>query len=62
MDVPLEFNDVAAALPLRDGRPICPWCDRGTLDLIKLWLDPKVGITGVTLKCSAPECGKLTDV
>jgi DNA replication protein DnaC len=23
MDVPLEFNDAGAALPLRDGRPIC---------------------------------------
>jgi len=62
MDVPLEFIDTVAALPLRDGRPICPWCDRGTLNLIKLWLDPKVGITGVTLKCNAPGCGKLIDV
>jgi hypothetical protein len=60
MDVPLEFNDAAAALPLRDGRPICAWCDRGKLDLIKQWPDPNIGIIGVTLKCNAPECGKLT--
>jgi hypothetical protein len=62
MDVPLEFNDAGAALPLRDGRPICAWCDRGKLDLFKQWPDPKVGIIGVTLKCDAPEYGKLTDV
>jgi hypothetical protein len=62
MDVPLEFIDTAAALPLRDGRPICSWCDRGTLNLIKLWLDPNVGITGITLRCDDPECGRLTDV
>jgi hypothetical protein len=62
MDVPLEFNDAAAALRPRNRRPICAWCDRGKLDLIKQWPDPNVGIIGLTLKCNAPECGKLTTV
>jgi hypothetical protein len=62
MDAPVKFIDAAAALPLRDSRPICAWCDRGNLDLVKQWPDPCDGIIGVTLECDAPECGKLTSV
>ena len=62
MDVPVKFSDTVAALALRDNRPICAWCDRGKLDVVKQWPDPNVGIIGATLKCNAPECGKLTTV
>ena len=62
MDVPVEYFDAVSALPLRDSRPICAWCDRGKLDVIKQWSDSCGGIMGVTLKCDAPKCGKLTSV
>jgi hypothetical protein len=62
MDVPVKFSDTVAALALRDNRPICAWCDRGKLDVIKQWSDPCDGIVGVALKCDAAKCGKLTTV
>src|ERR1700704_472979 len=55
MDVPVEFIDAVSALPLRDSRPICAWCDRGKLDVIKQWSDSCGGIMGGTLKCDAPK-------
>jgi hypothetical protein len=30
--------------------------------VIKQWSDSSGGIMGVTLKCDAPKCGKLTSV
>ena len=62
MDVPVKFSDTAAALALRENRPICAWCDRGKLDVVKQWSDPRDGIIGVTLKCNAAKCGKLITV
>jgi hypothetical protein len=62
MDVPVKFSDTVAALALRDNRPICAWCDRGKLDVVKQWSDPRDGIIGVTLKCDIPMCGRLTTV
>jgi hypothetical protein len=62
MDLPVDFFDPVTALPLRDSRPICAWCDRGKLDVIEQWSDPCDGIIGVTLKCDAAWCGKLTTV
>lgn len=47
----------------RDDRPTCGWCKRGRLDLIEEKPDPIFGALGMTvstLKCDAPECGKLT--
>jgi len=46
-----------------DHRPKCSWCPRGKLDLIEERPDPifnALGTTLKTLKCDAPECGKLT--
>jgi hypothetical protein len=62
MDVPVKFSDTVAAPALRDNRPICAWCDRGKLDVVKQWSDPRDGIIGVMLKCNAAKCGKLTTV
>jgi hypothetical protein len=62
MDVPVKFSDTVAALALRENRPICAWCDRGKLDVVKQWSDPRDGIIGVTLKCNAAKCGKLITV
>jgi hypothetical protein len=62
MDVPVKFSDTVAALAFRDNRPICAWCDRGKLDVVKQWSDPRDGIIGVTLKCNAAKCGKLITV
>jgi hypothetical protein len=58
----VKSSDTLAARPLRDNRPSCAWCDRGKLDVIEQWSDPRDGITGVTLKCDAAKCGKLTTV
>jgi hypothetical protein len=57
-----KYRDAVVALPLRDNRPSCAWCDRGKLDVIEQWSDPHDGIIGVTLKCDAPQCGRLTTV
>jgi hypothetical protein len=66
----LEFNSLSRHQmrpnttkppPLND-RPICGWCRRGKLDLIKEWQDPTYGIVGVTLRCDTPDCGKFTAV
>ena len=62
MDVPVKFSDTVAALALCDNRPICAWCDRGKLDVVKQWSDPLDGIIGVTLICDAAKCGKPTTV
>jgi hypothetical protein len=62
MDVPVKFSDTVAALALRDNRPICAWCSRGKLDVVKQWSDPRDGIIGVTLICDAAKCGKPTTV
>ena len=53
MDLPVDFFDPVTALPLRDSRPICAWCDRGKLDVIEQWSDSCGGIMGVTLKCDS---------
>jgi len=62
MDVQVKFSDTVGVLPLRDNRPICAWCSRGKLYVIKQWSDPCDGIIGVTLKCDAAKCGMLTTV
>ena len=61
MDVPVEFIDAVRALPLRDSRPICAWCDRGKLDVIKQWSNSCDGIVGVTVsRLLAVALGQLT--
>jgi hypothetical protein len=63
MDVPRAMNGAVPRLPPHKARPACSWCGRGKLDLIDERPDPIFGVLGMrlsTLKCVAPECGKLT--
>jgi hypothetical protein len=62
----IHETHLPAAVPSPvEHRPICESCGRGRLDLIDEWPHPILGIAGVTcrtLKCDAPECGKLTSI
>jgi hypothetical protein len=63
MIVPGESQKVAAKRAAGKGRQPCQFCERGKLDLIDERPDPIFGALGMTcqtLRCDAPECGKLT--
>lgn len=60
-----ELNKVAARLAPYDTPQICTWCGKGKLKLIDETPDPNFGRLGMsrqTLRCDAPDCGKLTIV
>jgi hypothetical protein len=60
-----ETHQATATPSLDEHRSICQSCGRGRLDLIDEWPYPILGVAGVTcqtLKCDAPECGKLTSI
>lgn len=59
----LERARTVSSRPIaHDDRPVCEWCGRGKLDVIRQWRDPSSGIVGATLECDSPECTKLTVV
>jgi hypothetical protein len=56
-----ERLQMAGTAAVVDDRPVCPFCRRGRMDLIKEEPDRVMGDLGVmrqTLKCDAAECGK----
>jgi hypothetical protein len=60
-----DLRAVAAKLSAQENRPTCVCCGKGHLVLVEERPDPNFGILGVvqqTLKCDAPECGKVTIV
>ncbi|MBY0324182.1 MAG: hypothetical protein K2X72_36050 [Reyranella sp.] len=58
-----ELNRVATRIAPYEAPPLCPWCGAGHLDVIEETPDPNFGALGVsslTLRCDAPDCGRLT--
>jgi hypothetical protein len=60
-----EARAAAARISPEEDRTICEYCRRGRLTLVDEAPDKNFGILGrlrQTLKCDAPDCGKLTIV
>src|SRR5262245_23272889 len=62
IDLPTEAKKKATMPVHHIDQPTCEWCRRGKLEVIKEWQDPIDGTIGVTLRCNAPGCARLTNV
>jgi hypothetical protein len=63
MTVLEELRLVAAKFTPAEHRATCPWCSRGRVDVVEETPDPIYGALGMvtrTLRCDAPDCGRLT--
>jgi Cys-tRNA synthase (O-phospho-L-seryl-tRNA:Cys-tRNA synthase) len=60
-----DVRAAAARISFEEDHTICEYCGRGRLTLVDEAPDKNFGILGMlrqTLKCDAPDCGKLTIV